>query len=155
MNSWNAGRSVDAPLRHHESQAGHGIARRWRNGWRGAVLFLTCGAVPAAPFPYGLEEVCTWSDDGPDLCYHRFTIDRITDCGNPQSLTAYEAGGGLMILHMDPYPNVVLRYSARGYNRAPSGFGDRLSVVAYVGPDGWNWDGGFGDGAEDCDLAVR
>lgn len=155
MNSENAGKAVDASPRHHESLTNQGIAWRWRNWWRGAVLMLASGAALAGPFPYGLEEVCTWSDDGPDLCYHRFTIDRITDCGNPAPLTAYEAGGGMMVLHMDPYPNVVLRYSARGYNRAPSGFGDRLSLIAYNAPDGWNWDGGFGDGMEDCVEYVR
>lgn len=119
------------------------------------MLAAIAAAVFALPFPDSLEDICTWSDSGPDVCYHRFVVDRITDCGNVAPLTAYEAGGGLMVLHMDPFPNVVLRYGSRGYNRHPSGAGARMGVVAYTGPDGAHWDGGFGDGMEDCAEYVR
>lgn len=104
--------------------------------------------------PHDLTHLCMLSNQRDQCIDVPFFTERITDCGNQTPLDAYAGGSGMMIVDVaEPYPDYVLRYGWRSYNRRYFGTGqDALLVFAEAVE---TFDGAFGDGMESCEVWTR
>lgn len=118
------------------------------------ILGALAAVVFGGYYPPNLTHLCMWSNQEDQCIDVPFFTDKITDCGNPRPLDAYNGGFGLMILDVaEPYPDYVLRYGWRSYNENYFGSGqDALLVFAEAVE---TFDGAFGDGMEDCVEWIR
>lgn len=118
------------------------------------IASLLVSAILGAVLPEDLTHICMWANQEDQCIDAGFFVDQITDCGNPRPIDAYDGGSGLMIIDVaEPYPDYVLRYGWRSYNRRY--FGSNQDALLVFAEAVETFDGAFGDGMEDCTVWNR
>ena len=126
-----------------------------RGGIVGALMALgmagPVGAAGETPMPGALVWICAHADSGTRCFDTYFESPVIVDCGNPRPLTAYEGGGGVMIVWDAEGQPHRYAYGSRSYN--VRGGPGNLDVIRLFPDDGLEF-GSKGD-FEHCETYVR